>query len=229
MGVDLTDYPLILAPRTLIAAAVIGIGVTMLAAIGAGSPGGHRAPDRRPHRWRRGRRRRLAHRGSIAGVGLFGGGLAAGAAGLAGVGSTSVTVAGAGARRDRHLPRCHRAQPARGSAPSPACSDGRCADRRRRRPPRAEERRSQLASHRHDRGRADDRSGARVDRARRRRIGEGDDRLDVRAVGQGRLLRHRRPRRGRVPRHARRRDPRSPMPSPRRRASRNFEAASTAP
>jgi putative ABC transport system permease protein len=34
MGVDLSEWPLILAPRTLIAAAVTGIGVTLLAAIG---------------------------------------------------------------------------------------------------------------------------------------------------------------------------------------------------
>ena len=60
-------------------------------------------------------------------------------------------------------------------------------------------------------------------------LGEGDDRLDVRAVGQGRLLRHRRSRRRRLSRHARRRDP----PVRRRRRSDGFHAgrrlASTAP
>ena len=49
MGVDLSEWPLILAPRTLIAAAVIGIGVTLVAALGARTPGVHRAADRRPH------------------------------------------------------------------------------------------------------------------------------------------------------------------------------------
>ena len=34
MGFALVDYPLILAARTLIAAAVIGVGVTLLAAAG---------------------------------------------------------------------------------------------------------------------------------------------------------------------------------------------------
>ncbi|MDP9463797.1 MAG: ABC transporter permease, partial [Actinomycetota bacterium] len=93
MGVDLSDYPLILAPRTLIAAAVIGVGVTMLAAIGparrastvppiavlnGGAEAG--APGSRTRR--------------ISGFGLLGAGLVAGAAGLAGIGSTSVTIAG---------------------------------------------------------------------------------------------------------------------------------------
>ena len=83
MGVDLSDYPLILAPRTLIAAAVIGVGVTLLAAIGparraatvppiaaltggaeAGAVGSRTPHDRRLRavRGRTGRRRRRAGR-----------------------------------------------------------------------------------------------------------------------------------------------------------------------
>jgi putative ABC transport system permease protein len=90
MGVDLVDYPLILAPRTLVAAVVIGVGVTLLAAIGparraatvppiavltgAGdSPTGTKARK-------------------LVGLGLFGGGLAAGAVGLAGISSTVLTT-----------------------------------------------------------------------------------------------------------------------------------------
>jgi len=91
MGAHLTAWPLILAPRTLIAAAVIGIGVTLVAAI---------APARRAGRVppitvlsgsnevsRAGSRTR-----KVAGVGLSLAGLAAGAAGLTGLGSAAVTV-----------------------------------------------------------------------------------------------------------------------------------------
>ncbi|MGD9701160.1 MAG: ABC transporter permease [Acidimicrobiia bacterium] len=93
MGVDLTEYPLILATRTLVAAAVIGVGVTMLAAIGPA----RRAATVPPiavltggaDAGAAGSRTR-----KIAGFGLFGAGLAAGAAGLSGIGSTAVTVAG---------------------------------------------------------------------------------------------------------------------------------------
>jgi putative ABC transport system permease protein len=92
MGVDLSDYPLILAPRTLIAAVVIGVGVTMVAAIGPARRAATVPPiaalasgaDARSI----GARKR-----SVVGFGLFGAGLAAGAAGLAGFGSTSATVA----------------------------------------------------------------------------------------------------------------------------------------
>jgi putative ABC transport system permease protein len=91
-GVDLPDYPLILANRTLIAAVVIGIGVTMAAAIGparkastvpaiAALRGGADASAV-------GSRTR-----KISGTGLFATGVAAGALGLSGVGSTAVTVA----------------------------------------------------------------------------------------------------------------------------------------
>jgi putative ABC transport system permease protein len=93
MGVDLSEYPLILAPRTLIAATVIGVGVTMLAAIGPA----RRAATVPPIAVLTG----AAEAGSagsrtrkISGFGLFGAGLVAGAAGLAGIGPTSVTVAG---------------------------------------------------------------------------------------------------------------------------------------
>jgi putative ABC transport system permease protein len=92
MGVDLVDYPLILANRTLIVAAVIGIGVTMLAAFGparraatippvaalsAGAEAGATSSRRR----------------TLAGVALVAAGLASGAAGVAGAGPTAVTVA----------------------------------------------------------------------------------------------------------------------------------------
>ncbi len=93
LGVDLSDYPLILAPRTLVAAAVIGVGVTLLAAIGPARRAATVPPiaalagsaDGRPV----GSRTR-----KISGFGLFAAGLAAGSAGLSGIGSTSVTVAG---------------------------------------------------------------------------------------------------------------------------------------
>lgn len=92
MGADLSDWPLILAPRTLIAAAVLGVGVTLVAAI---------APARRastvpPIEVLAGRADAKApgsRTRKIAGVGLFGAGLLAGGAGLAGVGSASATVA----------------------------------------------------------------------------------------------------------------------------------------
>jgi putative ABC transport system permease protein len=92
MGVDLVDYPLIVATRTIVAAALVGIGVTTLAAIGPA----RRAATVSPIAL-------LASGGTTGGVGsrarmisgvvLFVGGLVAGATGLAGVGSTSATVA----------------------------------------------------------------------------------------------------------------------------------------
>ncbi len=93
MGVDLIDYPLILATRTLVAAAVIGIGVTMLAAVGPA----RRASTVPPitvltggaEAGAAGSRTR-----KISGFGLFAAGVVAGVAGLAGIGSTPVTVAG---------------------------------------------------------------------------------------------------------------------------------------
>ena len=92
MGVDLIDYPLIIATRTVVTAAVVGIGVTLLAAIGPA----RRAATVPPIALLTdgataggvGSRRRM-----VAGVGLFGAGLAAGLCGLAGVGSTTATVA----------------------------------------------------------------------------------------------------------------------------------------
>ncbi len=91
MGVDLTDYPLILADRTLIAAAVVGVGVTMLAAIGPARRAGTVSPiavlNGGTDAGAVGSRSR-----KVAGVGLFVTGLAAGAAGLAGLGSTSATI-----------------------------------------------------------------------------------------------------------------------------------------
>ena len=109
-----------------------------------------------------------------------------------------------------------------------ACVRMADAHRRRRRRLAQQERRPQPAPHGDDRGGADDRPDAGVDRARGRRLGQGDDRLHVRAVGQGRLLRHRRARGGRVPGHAGRRAPRSPTSSPRRPGSPTSTHASTA-
>ncbi len=90
-GVDLPDYPLILAARTLIAAVVIGVGVTLLAAIGparkastvpaiAALRGGADAGAV-------GSRTR-----KVAGVGLLGLGVISGGIGLAGAGSTAAIV-----------------------------------------------------------------------------------------------------------------------------------------
>ena len=92
IGVDLSDYPLILADRTLVAAVVIGVGATVVAALaparraatvppmvallgGAGAPAG-------------GMRRR-----AVAGLGLVAAGSVAGAVGLTG---TSGAVTGVG-------------------------------------------------------------------------------------------------------------------------------------
>ncbi|HEY5877254.1 MAG TPA: ABC transporter permease, partial [Ilumatobacteraceae bacterium] len=93
MGVDLSEYPVILAPRTLIAAAVIGVGVTMLAAVGPARRAATVPPiaalTHGAEAGAAGSRTR-----AIAGFGLFVAGLAAGAIGLAGIGSTAVTVGG---------------------------------------------------------------------------------------------------------------------------------------
>ena len=90
-GVDLPEYPLIVASRTLIAAIVIGIGVTMLAAIGparkaskvpaiAAMRGGAEAGAV-------GSRTR-----KIAAASLLALGAVAGVLGLGGIGSTAVTI-----------------------------------------------------------------------------------------------------------------------------------------
>ena len=92
MGVDLIEYPLILATRTLVAAAVIGIGVTMLAAIGPA----RRASTVPPITILTGAAEARAagsRTRKISGFGLFGAGVLSGAAGLSGIGSTPVTVA----------------------------------------------------------------------------------------------------------------------------------------
>lgn len=93
MGVDLVEYPLILATRTLVAAVVIGVGVTMLAAIGPARRAATVPPiavlaDGADVRAVGSRTRKFA------GAGLVGAGLAAGVIGLAGLGSASLTVAG---------------------------------------------------------------------------------------------------------------------------------------
>ena len=93
IGVDLSDWPLILAPRTLIAAVVIGIGVTMVAAIGPARRAATVSPIAVLNGGTEGRPPGSRTR-KISGFGLFGGGLAAGAAGLTGVGPTAVTITG---------------------------------------------------------------------------------------------------------------------------------------
>jgi putative ABC transport system permease protein len=90
MGVDLSDWPLILATRTLIAAALTGIGVTLLAAIGPA----RRAATVPPIAALNGgaeagaitSRRRIVAGFSLIAVGLL--------AGAAGIGSDAVGVAG---------------------------------------------------------------------------------------------------------------------------------------
>ena len=166
MGVDLSDWPLILAPRTLIAAAVTGIGVTLLAAIGParraatvppiaalnGGADAERVSSRTPddHRSRAGRRRpgRPARPGSPRrSVGgrrtrprrrsrIF----------------LGVTVLSPLAVRHRHT--VVRMADAQG--------------RRRRRPARPKERRPQPTPHGHHRGGADGRPHPRDHGARRR-------------------------------------------------------------
>jgi len=92
MGADLPDYPMIVATRTIIAAIVIGVGVTMLAAIGPARRAATIAPITAltggAEAGAAGSRTR-----KVSGVGLMGIGAAIGAAGLAGVGSTAMTVA----------------------------------------------------------------------------------------------------------------------------------------
>jgi putative ABC transport system permease protein len=92
MGVDLITYPLILAPRTLITATVIGVGVTMLAALSPARRAAAVAPiaalTNGAEAQAVGSRSR-----AVGGSALFGAGLAAGSVGVAGVGAASVTVA----------------------------------------------------------------------------------------------------------------------------------------
>ena len=91
-GVDLSDHPVVLASRTVVAAVLVGIGVTVLAALGPARAASTVAPmaairgagEASPTR------RRIR---AISGLVLSGAGVAAGAAGLAGAGSTAVTVA----------------------------------------------------------------------------------------------------------------------------------------
>jgi len=91
MGADLPDYPLILATRTIIAAIVIGVGVTMLAAIGPARRAATVAPIAAltggAEAGAAGSRTR-----KVSGFALMGLGAAIGAAGLAGVGSTTMAV-----------------------------------------------------------------------------------------------------------------------------------------
>lgn len=90
-GANLPDSPTIIATRTIVAALIIGMGVTMLAAIGparrAGTVPAIAALRGGADASAPGSRTRIA-----AGTGLFGAGLLAGALGLAGAGSTTATV-----------------------------------------------------------------------------------------------------------------------------------------
>ncbi|MCP3853571.1 MAG: ABC transporter permease [Actinomycetia bacterium] len=92
IGADLPEYPLILATRTLVAATVIGVGMTMLAAYGPA----RRASTVPPIVALRGGADAGAA-GSltrkVSGVGLFAMGIVSGVVGLAGTGSTATTVA----------------------------------------------------------------------------------------------------------------------------------------
>lgn len=90
-GGSLPDSPTIIATRTIVAALIIGIGVTLLAAIGparrAGTVPAIAALRGGADASAPGSRTRIT-----AGTGLFGAGLLAGAFGLAGAGSTAATV-----------------------------------------------------------------------------------------------------------------------------------------
>ena len=92
MGADLPDYPMIVATRTIVAAVVLGVGITMLAAIGPARRAATVAPVTAltggAEAGAAGSRTR-----KVSGFGLLGAGVAIGAAGLAGVGSTAMTVA----------------------------------------------------------------------------------------------------------------------------------------
>jgi putative ABC transport system permease protein len=91
MGVDLTEYPLILTPRTLVAAAVLGVGVTMLAAIGPARRAATVPPIAALATGADAGAVRSRTRATV-GLALVGAGLVAGAGGLGAAGSTSVTV-----------------------------------------------------------------------------------------------------------------------------------------
>ncbi len=207
MGADLPDYPLVLATRTLVAAIVIGVGVTMLAAIGparraatvppiaALSAGvevrrcrfSHPQDQRlRPDRRRCHRRRRRPVRYRLDGHHDHLDRL----------------------RCNRHLPRRHIAQPAGRRCRHHRARLADAQAQRRHRSPRPAERRPQLAPHRHHGCRADDRTGTRVDRTRRRRVDQVHARHDLRRGRQGRLLPHRPIGRRRLSRQSGERHPR---------------------
>lgn len=90
-GGSLPESPTIIATRTIVAALVIGVGITMLAAIGparrAGSVPAMAALRGGAEASAPGSRTRL-----LSGFGLFGFGLVAGSIGLGGAGSTAMTV-----------------------------------------------------------------------------------------------------------------------------------------
>lgn len=92
VGGSLPDSPTIIATRTIVAALVIGVGVTMMAAIGparrAGTVPAIAAMRGGADASAPGSRTRI-----LSGAGLFVAGLAAGSSGLAGAGSTASTVA----------------------------------------------------------------------------------------------------------------------------------------
>jgi len=93
LGAKLPSYPLILAPRTLIVAAMIGVGFTLVAALGPARRAATVAPmaalSGSADAGGPGSRTR-----TVVGGALLGAGLIAGVASLTGIGSTSLTVAG---------------------------------------------------------------------------------------------------------------------------------------
>ncbi len=170
-GVDLSDYPLVMATRTVVTAVVVGIGVTLLAAIGPARAGGNGGADGRCSRMAPQPEASGRAGGWARGVVLFGAGLAAG-------------------RRSRRCRIDHGDRRRHGAGAvaiflgvamlSPlavgivtACVRMAGANRRCRRRHGTQERRPQPPPDGHDRGGADDRPGAGLDRAGGRPVGEG--------------------------------------------------------
>jgi putative ABC transport system permease protein len=92
MGVDLSEWPLILAPRTLIAAASVGVGVTLIAAIGPARRAASVPPIAAMANPAEAGATSVRRRIALAGT-LLVASIALAMTGLAGVGSTAFTVA----------------------------------------------------------------------------------------------------------------------------------------
>ena len=167
MGADLPAYPLILATRTLVAAVVIGIGITMLAAIGPARRASYGAADCGPQRRRRSRCCRFSH--------SQGQRLRTDRCRRARRRRRTVRYwlddghhRRSGVRCDLNVPRCHITQPARRRWCHRRTGLADAQAGRRRWPHGSEERSPQHTPHRHDGRRVDDRIDAGVDGARRR-------------------------------------------------------------